>query len=103
MDTARTLEEKRERVLEQMRAIRSMRPGSVTEQYLKVTHKGKRKPVMRGPYWVYTRKEAGKTVGQRLSRGRRGASQKGHRGPQEVWLHSVRSSRLSPCVWATSK
>ena len=40
MDTARTLEEKRERVLEQMRAIRSMRPGSVTEQYLKVTHKG---------------------------------------------------------------
>ena len=68
MDTARTLEEKRERVLEQMRAIRSMRPGSVTEQYLKVTHKGKRKPVMRGPYWVYTRKEAGKTVGQRLSR-----------------------------------
>ena len=36
MDTARTLEEKRERVLEQMRAIRSMRPGSVTE-YLKVT------------------------------------------------------------------
>ena len=46
MDTARTLEEKRERVLEQMRAIRSMRPGSVTEQYLKVTHKGKRKPVM---------------------------------------------------------
>ena len=68
MDTVRTLEEKRERVLEQMRAIRSMRPGSVTEQYLKVTHKGKRKPVMRGPYWVYTRKEAGKTVGQRLSR-----------------------------------
>ena len=60
MDTARTLEEKRGRVLEQMRAIRSMRPGSVTEQYLKVTHKGKRKPVMRGPYWVYTRKEAGK-------------------------------------------
>ena len=68
METARTLEEKRERVLEQMRAIRSMRPGSVTEQYLKVTHKGKRKPVMRGPYWVYTRKEGGKTVGQRLSR-----------------------------------
>ncbi len=68
MDTARTLEEKRERVLEQMRAIRSMRRGSVTEQYLKVPHKGKRKPVVRGPYWVYTWKEGGKTVGQRLSR-----------------------------------
>ena len=68
MDTARTLEEKRERVLEQMRALRSMRRGSVTEQYLKVRHKGKRKPVVRGPYWVYTWKEGGKTVGQRLSR-----------------------------------
>jgi len=68
MDTTRSLDEKRERVLEQMRAIRSMRRGSVTEQYLKVRHKGKRKPVVRGPYWVYTRKEGGKTVGQRLSR-----------------------------------
>ncbi len=68
MDTARTLEEKRERVLEQMRALRSMRRGSVSEQYLKVRHKGKRKPVVRGPYWVYTWKEGGKTVGQRLSR-----------------------------------
>ena len=68
MDTARSLDEKRERVLEQMRALRSMRRGSVTEQYLKVQHKGKRKPVVRGPYWVYTWKEGGKTVGQRLSR-----------------------------------
>ena len=84
MDTARTLEEKRERVLEQMRAIRSMRPGSVTEQYLKVTHKGKRKPVMRGPYWVYTRKEAGEDGRTTTEPGRRGASHKGHRGPQEV-------------------
>ncbi len=68
MDTVRTLEEKREQVLEQIWAIRSMRRGSVTEQYLKVRHKGKRKPVVRGPYWVYTWKEGGKTVGQRLSR-----------------------------------
>jgi hypothetical protein len=68
MDTARALEEKRERVLEQMRTIRCMRRGSVTEQYLKVPHQGKRKPVLRGPYWVYTWKEGGKTVGQRLSR-----------------------------------
>jgi len=67
MDSVRSLDEKRERVLEQMRALRSMRRGSVTEQYLKVRHKGKRKPVVRGPYWVYTWKEGGKTVGQRLS------------------------------------
>ncbi len=68
METARSLDEKRERVLEQMRALRSMRRGSVTEQYLKVPRKGKRKPVVRGPYWVHTWKEGGKTVGQRLSR-----------------------------------
>jgi hypothetical protein len=68
MDTVHDLEKKREQVLEQMRAIRSMRRGSVTEQFLKVPHKGKQKPVLRGPYWVYTWKEGGKTVGQRLSR-----------------------------------
>lgn len=68
MDTTQALEEKRESILEQMRAIRSMRRGSVTEQFLKVAHKGKRMPVLRGPYWVYTWKEGGKTVGQRLSR-----------------------------------
>ncbi len=68
MDTTRALEQKREQVLEQMRAIRSMRRGSVTEQYLKVPHKDKPKPVVRGPYWIHTWKEGGKTVGQRLSR-----------------------------------
>ncbi len=68
METAHALEQKRERVLEQMRAIRCMRRGSVTEQYLKVSYYGKRKPFLRGPYWVYTWKEGGKTVGQRLSR-----------------------------------
>ena len=62
MDTVRSLDEKRERVLEQMRALRSMRRGSVTEQYLKVRHKGKRKPVVRGPYWTHTWKEGGKTA-----------------------------------------
>jgi hypothetical protein len=39
METTRALEEKREGVLEQMRAIRCMRRGSVTEQYLRVPQK----------------------------------------------------------------
>ncbi len=77
MDTTRDLEQKRERVLEQMRAIRSMRRGSVTEQYLKVPHKGKQKPVVRGPYWVHTWKDGGKTVGQRLSREEAAQTKKG--------------------------
>lgn len=68
MDVIEDLDAKREQILEQMRAIRSMSRGSVTEQLLKVKHKGKQKPVLRGPYWVHTWKEGRKTVGRRLSR-----------------------------------
>ncbi len=51
-----------------MRKIRAMRKGSVTEQYLKVAKKEKKKPVLGGPYWLYSRKEKRKTVGRRLRR-----------------------------------
>lgn len=66
MSEKEKLEERRKRILNEMREIRAMRKGSVTQQLLKVTHKGKKQPVMRGPYWLYTRKEKGKTVGKRL-------------------------------------
>ena len=68
MEEIRMVEERREQILNEMRQMRAMRKGSVTEQYLKVRSKGAKKPALRGPYWVYTRKEKGKTVGQRLSR-----------------------------------
>ncbi len=68
MDEIRSLENRRERILKEMREIRAMRKGSVTEQYLKVKKKGQRDPEIRGPYPIYTRKEKGKTMGQRLSR-----------------------------------
>lgn len=68
MDELAVLDEKRNHILQQMRTIRAMRKGSVTEQYLKVAKKGKKKPVLRGPYWLYSRKEKGKTVGRRLRR-----------------------------------
>ena len=45
-----------------------MRKGSVIEQFLKVKHKGRQEPVLRGPYFLYTRKEKGKTVGKRLKK-----------------------------------
>jgi len=61
------LEEKREQILHEIRDIRSMRKGSVTEQYLRIPHKGIKEPAVRGPYWVYTRKEHGKTVAKRLN------------------------------------
>lgn len=67
MDTVRRLEQQRRAVLEQMEAIRSMRRGTVNEQYVKVPHKGRTEPILRGPYYVLTTKRGGRTVSQRLT------------------------------------
>lgn len=66
MDTVKELERRRSEVLEQMLAIRSIRRGTVNEQYLKVRHKGQSKPGRCGPYYVFSRKEGGRTVSHRL-------------------------------------
>ena len=68
MEAWEKVERRREEILQEMRAIRAMRKGSVMEQYLPVKQRGKTEPVLRGPYWLYTRKEKGRTVGRRLSR-----------------------------------
>jgi hypothetical protein len=62
------LEKRRMQIIEEISSIGTMRKGSVTEQYLKVARKGEREPGLRGPYFLYTRKEKGKTVGRRLSK-----------------------------------
>lgn len=67
MNAIRDIEAKRDAVLDQMRHIRSIRQGTINEQYLKVRHKGKKQPVLRGPYYVITRKEGKKTVSERLT------------------------------------
>lgn len=67
MSVITNLEKRRGQILQEMHRIRAMRKGSVIKQYLKVKKKGKKEPVIKGPYWLYTRKEKGKTVGQRLS------------------------------------
>ena len=67
MKNIQQIETKREAVLEEMRAIRSLRRGTVNEQYLRVYHKGKKQPVLRGPYCVVSRKEENKTVSERLT------------------------------------
>lgn len=66
MDTVEELERRRGEVLGQMLAIRSMRRGTVNEQYLKVHHKGLKEPARCGPYYVLSRKEAGRTVSRRV-------------------------------------
>ena len=61
------LEQRRLDLLRQMGNIRGMRRGSVTEQYLKVRHKGQPEPVPRGPYYLWQYWENGKPVRRRLN------------------------------------
>ncbi len=60
MDRIKEIEKRRKEILQEMGAMRSMRRGRVNEQYLKVPHKGKKQPVLRGPYYVFSRHEKGK-------------------------------------------
>ena len=66
MNEINQIKKRRDAILEQMQGIRSMERGSITEQYLKVAHKGKKEPVRKGPYYVLSRREGKKTVGYRL-------------------------------------
>jgi len=65
MNDLKTIEARRDALLEQMRSIRSMKSGSITQQYLKVPQKGK-PAAQRGPYYVYCKSQKGRTISQRL-------------------------------------
>jgi hypothetical protein len=69
MDTVQQLEARRNAVLEQMRSIRSMRGGTINEQYFKTQLKGIKGTVHHGPYYVLSRREGEKTVSKRLRSG----------------------------------
>jgi hypothetical protein len=66
MDTVQQLEARRNAILEEMRSIRSMRRGTISEQYFKIRLKGKKEMVSQGPYYVLSRREGDKTVSRRL-------------------------------------
>src|SRR3990172_7681988 len=63
----KTVEARRDAVLEAMRSIRSLRPGTVTEQFLPVNHKGQSEPVRRGPYYLWQYYDEGRPRRQRLT------------------------------------
>src|SRR5512139_130150 len=66
MDTVRQLEAQRNAILEEMHSIRSMRHGTINEQYFKTRLKGRKGMVHQGPYYVLSRREEEKTVSRRL-------------------------------------
>lgn len=60
---------RREAITKEMLAIRSMRKGTINEQYLKVAHVGEKEPTRCGPYYVLSRREGDKTISERLTAG----------------------------------
>ena len=67
MNPVQELEARRNAILEEMRSIRSMRRGTINEQYLKIRLKAKKELARRGPYYVLSRREGDKTVSRRLT------------------------------------
>ena len=61
-----SLETKRQEILQQMSAITRMRRGTVNEQYFEVREKDG-SAHRRGPYFLYSRTEKGKSFSQRVS------------------------------------
>ncbi len=66
MNTIKEVEARRRAILEEMGSIRSMRRGTINEQFVKVKSKLRDDAVLRGPYYVISRNEDGKTVSERL-------------------------------------
>ena len=69
MNIIRKVEERRAGILEELAGIRSLKQATLKEQMLPVKHKGKKEPVLRGPYYVLARWENGKTRSRRVRAG----------------------------------
>lgn len=66
MMSTHSVEERRRSVLEQLAAIRSLRKGTLSEQWVPVVRDGKKTKKLRGPYFVWTCKVGKKTVSERI-------------------------------------
>jgi len=61
------LDSQRQRVLKELGELGAMRRGSISEQFVEATGRDGVKK-RRGPYYVHTYKEKGKTVSRRLTK-----------------------------------
>lgn len=66
MNNQQALEEKRMDLLRQLGEIRTLRKGSLNEQWFPSVRQGKKTKELRGPYFVWTHKKANKTVSERV-------------------------------------
>jgi hypothetical protein len=66
MNPIQTIEARRQAILEEMNSIRRVVRGTFKEQMLPVPHRGKKQPVLRGPYFLLARWEHGKTRSRRI-------------------------------------
>jgi hypothetical protein len=66
MKTIREIEKRREAILGQMREIRSMERGTINQHFVPVEKKGREGPERKGPYYVISRREGGRTKGYHL-------------------------------------
>lgn len=67
MMTPEQIEKRRQALVQEMLAIRSMEHGTVTSQMVPGRRRGEKDPVLRGPYFVLARWEGGKTRSRRLT------------------------------------
>jgi hypothetical protein len=68
MDRMKQVEQRRTQIVEQAMKIRSMELGALSEQMLPVKHKDETQPVLKGPYYVLSRRENGKTRSRRVGK-----------------------------------
>jgi hypothetical protein len=66
MNQTDTLETRRQEILEEMAAITRMRRGTINEQYFEVRQRDG-SVIRRGPYFLYSRTEKGKSFSLRIS------------------------------------
>ncbi len=60
------LRRRRQQILGQMSLIGGMRRGSVIRQFLRIKLSGKGKPVLSGPYALFSFKRKGRTISRRI-------------------------------------